>query len=92
MSLVFVTAGIGEPSMVHRRQRGWLKKVQRSQGEIWVLFFRTVRKSDGKRVENKIPIGSVKDFPDKSSAWNEVGAHARRYFQPCAHRNGLKVD
>ena len=45
--------------MTHRHQRGWLKKEKRSQGETWVLFFRTVRKSDGKRVENKIPIGLV---------------------------------
>ena len=37
-----------------------------------VLFFRTVRKSDGKRVENKIPIGLLKDFSSKSCAWAEV--------------------
>jgi len=58
--------------MARRRQQGWLKEEKRSQGEIWVLFFRTVRKSGGKRVENKIPIGLVKDFPDKSCAWAEV--------------------
>ena len=55
--------------MTHRRQRGWLKQEKRSQGETWVLFFRTVRKSDGKRVENKIPIGLVKDFSRKSCTW-----------------------
>ena len=37
-----------------------------------MLFFRTTRKSDGQRVENKVPIGLVKDFPDKSCAWAEV--------------------
>jgi integrase len=58
--------------MTHRHQRGWLKKEKRSQGETWVLFFRTVRKSDGKRVQNKIPIGLVKDFSSKHSAWEEV--------------------
>jgi len=58
--------------MTQRRQRGWLKKEKRSQGETWVLFFRTVRKSDGKRVENKFPIGLVKDFPEKSCVWAEV--------------------
>jgi hypothetical protein len=47
--------------MAQRHQRGWLKKEKRSQGETWMLFFRTIRKSDGKRVENKIPIGLVKD-------------------------------
>src|SRR5208283_4059179 len=58
--------------MARRHQQGWLKKEKRSQGETWVLFFRTVRKSDGKRVENKVPIGLVKDFPDKSCVWAEV--------------------
>jgi integrase len=58
--------------MKHRHQRGWLKKEKRSQGETWVLFFRTVRKSDGKRVENKIPIGLLKDFSSKGCAWAEV--------------------
>ena len=58
--------------MTHRHQRGWLKKEKRSQGETWVLFFRTVRKSDGKRVENKIPIGLLKDFSGESCAWAEV--------------------
>src|SRR6202034_4956205 len=58
--------------MTHRHQRGWLKKEQHSQGETWMLFFRTVRKSDGKRVENKIPIGLVKDFSSKHCAWEEV--------------------
>ena len=51
--------------MAQRNQRGWLKKESRAQGETWVLFFRASRKSDGKRVENKIPIGLVKDLPDK---------------------------
>jgi hypothetical protein len=55
-----------------RRQRGWLKQEMRAEGETWVLFFRTLRKSDGKRVEHKVPIGLVKDFPNKTSAWDEV--------------------
>src|SRR5207249_3761979 len=50
----------------------WLKKEARSQGDTWMLFFRTTRKLDRKRIENKIPIGLVKDFPDKNSAWAEV--------------------
>jgi DNA-binding NarL/FixJ family response regulator len=41
----------------------------RAQGETWVLFFRTTRKSDGKRVENKIPIGLIRHLPDASGAW-----------------------
>ena len=35
--------------MAQRHQRGWLKKEKRTQGETWVLFFRTTRKSEGKR-------------------------------------------
>lgn len=58
--------------MAERNQRGWLKKENRAQGETWVLFFRTTRKSDSKRVETKIPIGLVKDLPEKGDAWAEV--------------------
>jgi integrase len=72
--IIYSASGLpkGDPQMTHRHQRGWLKKEKRSQGETWVLFFRTVRKSDGKRVQNKIPIGLVKDFSSKSCAWEEV--------------------
>ena len=59
-------------AMAQRRQRGWLKKENRIQGETWVLYFRTTRKSDGRRVENKIPIGLLRDLPDKRTAWAEV--------------------
>jgi hypothetical protein len=55
--------------MAQRRQRGWLKKETRIPGETWVLHFRTTRKSDGRRVENKISICLVRD---KRSAWAEV--------------------
>ena len=41
--------------MAQRHQRGWLKKEKRAQGETWVLFFRTTRQSDGKRVEKQSP-------------------------------------
>ena len=58
--------------MAQRNQHGWLKKESRAQGETWVLFFRKNRKSDGKRVENKIPIGLVKDLPAKENAWAEI--------------------
>ena len=58
--------------MSQKHQRGWLKKEKRAQGETWVLFFRATRKCDGRRVENKIPICLVKDFPEKCRAWAEV--------------------
>lgn len=58
--------------MAQRHQRGWLKKERRKRGETWVLYFRTLRESDGKRVENKIAIGLVSQLPSKASAWREV--------------------
>ncbi len=50
----------------------WLKNESRAKGDTWVLFFRKTRKSDGKRVETKIPIGLVKDLPQIRDAWAEV--------------------
>jgi integrase len=58
--------------MAARHQRGWLKKEHRKAGETWMLYFRRLRDSDGKRVEKKISIGLVRDFPSKASAWREV--------------------
>ena len=74
--------------MARRHQRGWLKKEVRSQGETWVLYFRTVRKLDGKRVENKVPIGLLKDFPDKSCAWGEV-ERLHLQINPLDSRRGI---
>lgn len=64
--------------MAQRHQRGWLKKESRAQGETWVLFFRTARKSDGKRVENKIPIGLVKEFPERATHGLKLNDYASR--------------
>ena len=58
--------------MAQRHQRGWLKKERRKDGETWMLFFRTTRESDGKRVEQKIAVGTLHDFPTKASVWAEV--------------------
>jgi len=58
--------------MAQGHQRGWLKKERRSNGETWMLFFRTTRESDGKRVEQKVAVGTVRDLPTKASAWAEV--------------------
>jgi hypothetical protein len=78
----------GETTMAQRHQRGWLKKEQRTQGETWVLFFRTTRKSDGKRVENKISIGLVQNLPDERSAWAEV-ERLHLPINPVDSRRGL---
>ena len=52
-------------------QRGSLKKVRRKEGETWVLRFR-VTNADGRRVENILPIGLVREFPRDRDAWREV--------------------
>ncbi|MGA2233979.1 MAG: site-specific integrase [Terriglobales bacterium] len=74
--------------MAQRHQRGWLKKENRVQGGTWVFYFRTRRKSDGKRVENKIPIGLVQDLPDKSSVWARV-EQLHLQINPADSRRGL---
>jgi len=74
--------------MAQRQQRGWLKKENRVPGETWVFYFRTTRKSDGKRVENKIPIGLLQDFPDRSSAWAEI-ERLRLQINPVDSRHGV---
>src|SRR5207249_5636739 len=76
--------------MARRQQRGWLKKENRVPGETWVFYFRTTRKSDGKRVENKIPIGLVQDFPDRNSALAEIERlHLQIY--PVDSRRGVAL-
>jgi integrase len=52
-------------------QRGSLKKLPRKEGETWVLRYR-VTKPDGRRVENIMPVGLVRDFPKEKDAWREV--------------------
>ena len=52
-------------------QRGSLKKVPRKEGDTWVLRYR-VSSMDGRRVENTLPVGLVRDFPSEKAAWREV--------------------
>jgi hypothetical protein len=52
-------------------QRGALRKVRRKAGEKWVLRYR-VTGADGRRVENTLPVGLVRDFPKVKDAWREV--------------------
>jgi integrase len=52
-------------------QRGSLKQVPRKEGDTWVLRYR-VSGADGRRVENGLPVGLVRDFPSEKSAWREV--------------------
>ena len=52
--------------------RGWLKVETRKSGKTWVLRFMTTRRTDGRRVEHKVPVGLVRDFPSQSAVWMEV--------------------
>jgi integrase len=52
-------------------QRGALRKIHRRAGETWVLRYR-VTSAEGKRVENTLPVGFVRDLPKEKDAWREV--------------------
>src|ERR1019366_4158927 len=53
-------------------QRGSLKQVPRKKGDTWVLRYRVSTAAEGRRVENTLPIGLVRDFPSENAAWREV--------------------
>ena len=55
-----------------RFQRGSLRVEPRKKGDTWVLRYFVTRPVDGRRVENKLSIGLVRDFPTENSAWEEV--------------------
>jgi integrase len=55
-----------------RFQRGSLRVEPRKNGETWVLRYFVTRQSDGHRVEHKLAVGLVHDFPTPSAAWAEV--------------------
>jgi integrase len=52
-------------------QRGALRRVHRKAGKTWVLRYR-VTQADGRRAENTLPVGLVRDFPKEKDAWREV--------------------
>jgi hypothetical protein len=54
-----------------RFQRGSLRIESRKNGQNWVLRYFVTRMSDGRRVEHKIPIGLVHDFPTESADWRK---------------------
>src|SRR5437660_1995901 len=55
-----------------RFQRGSLRVERRSKGDTWVLRYFITRPLDGRRVEHKLPVGLVRNFPTEHSAWEEV--------------------
>jgi integrase len=65
-----------------------LKAVKRKEGDTWVLRYR-VTASDGRRVENIMQVGLVRDFPKEKDAWREVdklGLPVRINEAPCPGR------
>ena len=52
-------------------QRGSIKQVERKEGATWLLRYRT-QTADGRRVENTLPIGLVRDFPKERDVWREI--------------------
>jgi integrase len=48
-----------------------LKQVPRKEGDTWMLRYRVVT-ADGRRVENGLTVGFVRDFPSEKAAWREV--------------------
>ena len=75
-------------------QRGSLKKVSRKEGATWVRRYR-VANAEGRRVENILPVGLVRDFPKAQDAWREVdrlGLLARvNSDTPCPGRTRFDV-
>jgi integrase len=55
-----------------RFQRGSLRVECRKKGPTWVLRYYVTRESDGQRVEHKVAIGLVHDFPTQFAAWTQV--------------------
>ena len=55
-----------------RFQRGSLRVESRKNGDTWVLRYFVTRPLDGRRVEHKLAIGLVREFPTERSAWEEV--------------------
>jgi len=62
--------------MAQRHQRGWLKKERRKDGETWMLFFRTTRKSDGQASRAKDFRWNGSRLPDQSFGLGGSGATA----------------
>jgi len=62
--------------------------VKRNEGATWVRRYR-VTASDGRRVENIMQVGLVRDFPKEKDAWREVdklGLPVRINEAPCPGR------
>ena len=55
-----------------RFQRGSLRVESRKNGPTWVLRYFVTRPLDSRRVEHKLTVGLMRDFPSESAVWAEV--------------------
>jgi integrase len=53
--------------------KGWLRERERTEGMTYLWCYQRLRPSDGKMVENSIPLGLVTEIGDESAAWVRVG-------------------
>jgi len=53
--------------------RGWLRRLERVAGLTYFWCYQRRRQSDGRMVENDIPLGLVADLRDDAAAWLKVG-------------------
>jgi integrase len=73
-----------------RFQQGSLRVEPRTDGPVWVLRFYITREADGKRVQHKTVVGSVRELPTKSAALAEVDQqHLRRQINQPRYRGRI---
>jgi integrase len=53
--------------------RGWLRSRMRAEGMTWLWCYQRLRSSDGRMVENSVPLGVVDEIGDEDAAWIRVG-------------------
>ena len=54
--------------------QGWLRKRKRADGMTWLWCYQKLRSSDGRMVENSVPLGLVTDVgKSEAAAWLKVG-------------------
>jgi hypothetical protein len=55
------------------KARGWLRSRMRTDGMTWLWCYQRLRSSDGRMVENSVPLGLVDEIADEDAAWIRVG-------------------
>ena len=52
---------------------GWLRPRRRANGMTYLWCYQRLRQSDGRMVENSIPLGLIAEIGDDIAAWRRVG-------------------